>query len=116
MRRDERTLPLEFRGELGYRDLVAALEGLAGEHVFVGLTLGAKPMFTVTGSLRVAPEDRAVKVNIGESGRLMLEESAITETKLVTNDGNFYFRMDIRLGHANVVIADEELEGLALRD
>ena len=45
MRRDERTLPLEFRGELGYRDLVAALEGLAGEHVFVGLTLGAKPMF-----------------------------------------------------------------------
>ena len=45
----------------------------------------------------------------------MLEESAITETKLVTNDGNFYFRMDIGLGHANVVIADEELEGLPTR-
>lgn len=116
MRRDERTLPLEFRGELSYRELVAALEGLTGQHVFVGLALETKPMFTVTGSLRVASDGGAVTVKIGESGRVVVEESAIEETKLATLDGNFYFRIDIKLSHANVVIADEELEGLGSGD
>ena len=70
------------------------------------------PILAVAGSLLVATEDDAVTVRIGDSGRLVLQESQITEIKLATLEGNFYFRMDIKLGHATVVIADEELQGL----
>jgi hypothetical protein len=54
-----------------------------------------------------------MNVQIGDTGRLILKQSTISGARLVTIEGNFYFRMEIALGSAKVVIADEELEGLA---
>ena len=114
--REDRTLPREFSGAITFPDVVATLDLLVGETTCVSVRSDprAKPFLEAIGEL--GRSKAQTHFSIGAHLVLALDEALCREARLVTLEGNFYFKIALMVGGTYLTIGDEEIVGSGLTD
>jgi hypothetical protein len=117
MSRQNRSLPVEYRGPLDFPAVIATLDSLVGEAICVrvGSAQDGRSGLEVMGPLRRLRSRTSGGVfAIGDAGYLSLEPEDFSSADVSTLEGNFYFTLTIELSGATLLIGDVELVGLGL--
>lgn len=112
MRRAE--LPAEFDGLLSWQELLSALASIDGEDIFLTVRSGRASVRTQGRLHRTtsSPQEAAYEVVDAERGAVRccfsLVGATLESARLLTFDGNDYFRLFIDLKDQTIVLADED--------